>query len=200
MTDHRPWVALTGPDEVADALVALFDERGHEPYDEAVSQTVHGVQAALLAVAEGAPNDLVVAALLHDVAHLFEPPPHDGEHPAQDFRHEVVAARFLGNWFGTGVTEPIRHHVDAKRFLCAVDQQYFAVLSPASVHSLALQGGVMSPDEVEEFLTRPGSHEAVLLRRWDDRAKNPDLVVPPLSVFRDRLAHAVTAASGDATV
>lgn len=196
MDDRRPWTELTDADEVADAIISLFDERGHEPYDEAVSQTVHGVQAALLAIAEGASDDLVVAALLHDIAHLFEPPPRDGDHPQQDYRHESVAARFLANWFGTAVTEPIRHHVDAKRFLCAVDAEYFATLSPASVHSLSLQGGVMSPDEVDDFLTRPGSHDAVRLRRWDDRAKNPDLVVPQFSVFRSRLQSAVLPAAG----
>ena len=171
---------------MVDALCALFDERGGAMYDESVSQSAHAVQTAMLANRDGASPALVVAALLHDLAHLLERDPADGVvHPDRDLRHEVVAARLLSNWFGPEVTEPIRHHVAAKRYLCAVDPGYTRTLSPASLHSLALQGGPMSPEETSAFLDVDGAADAVRLRRWDDAAKDPDKETP---VFADHRA------------
>lgn len=176
------------PTEVADALCDLYARRGGAMYDEAVSQTVHGVQTASLAEQEHAPPALIAAALLHDLAHLLERDPADGDsHPDRDLRHEEVAAGVLTEWFGPEVTEPIRHHVAAKRYLCAVEPDYVLGLSPASVHSLALQGGPMSADEADAFLALDGAADAVRLRRWDDCAKDPDRVNLPFSHYRDLL-------------
>ncbi len=188
----RPWRELVSGAEVVDALCALFDERGDGLYDESVSQSVHAAQTAMLARREGASPELVVAALLHDLAHLLERDPADGAaHPDRDLRHEEVAARFLANWFGPEVTEPIRHHVAAKRYLCAVDPGYTDTLSPASVHSLGLQGGPMSPEETVAFLGVEGAADAVRLRRWDDLAKDPDLESPPFADHRSLILSVV---------
>lgn len=180
------WRSITTPDALADALLGLFRRRGDEHYDEAVSQTAHAVQSAALARAASAPPELVVAALLHDVGHLLEPADH-GVIRERDLHHEELGARLLARWFGPAVTDPIRYHVAAKRYLCAVDPGYHAQLSPASVRSLELQGGVMSADEVAEFDAQPASKAAAALRRWDDLAKRTDLVTPPIEEFRGLL-------------
>jgi phosphonate degradation associated HDIG domain protein len=176
---------MTTVDEILD----LFRRRGDTAYfGEPVSQTEHALQAADLAVREGAPDALVAAALLHDVGHLL----HDqGERIAEqgvDARHEEAGERWLAARFGPEVTEPVRLHVAAKRYLCAVDPAYAATLSPASTLSLKLQGGPMSPAEVAEFERNPHYGAAVRLRRWDDAAKVQDLAVPGLESYRDRLA------------
>jgi gamma-butyrobetaine dioxygenase len=100
-----------------------------------------------------------------------------------DHRHEQVGARFLANWFGSAVTRPVQMHVSAKRYLCATDQSYFDGLSPASVHSLELQGGPMTPDEAIAYRANPYHAEAVELRRWDDLAKVSGAPTPGFDVF-----------------
>jgi phosphonate degradation associated HDIG domain protein len=189
----RPWRELDTPRDVAERLTAVFDTFGHGRYDEAVSQSEHAAQAAALAREAGAGDDLVVAALLHDLGHLL-----GGDAEAdgrdRDLHHEDVASRFLARWFGPGVTEPIRHHVEAKRYLCATDPSYLATLSPASVHSLALQGGVMDPEQAAEFVRRPYAAAAIQLRRWDDLAKEPSRIVAPVRAYLDDIAALVACA------
>lgn len=180
------WLAIADPEQFVDAIVELFAARGGQHYDEAVTQTEHAAQSAELAAADGADDSLVAAALLHDVGHLLEP--HDaGRWRDRDLRHERVGGRLLGRWFDPAVTEPIRLHVAAKRYLCSVDDGYHAELSEASVHSLELQGGPMSPDEVATFRRRPHHAEAARLRRWDDLAKRSDLISPPIVAYRPLL-------------
>ena len=94
------------------------------------------------------------------------------------------AARYLSRWFGPEVTEPIRLHVPAKRYLVATDPAYGTLLSPESARSLELQGGAMDAGEAEAFRRQPYAAEAVALRRWDDLAKAPDAATPPLQHFR----------------
>lgn len=193
MTERKGWMELESPDEVVEAICGLFRERGDAMYDEAVSQSVHGVQAAMWGAREGAPTSLRLAALLHDIGHLLERDPSGGaDHPEHDLHHEDLAARFLANWFGPDVTEPIRHHVAAKRYLVSIDPGYLGTLSPASVHSLGLQGGPMSPDEAEAFIALPGAADAVWLRRWDDLAKDSSAPTPAFDEFADLIsAHCV---------
>lgn len=185
MNRRLPWTELHDPDDVVAAICSWYAERGGERYDEAVTQTVHGVQTALLAESEGAPPPLVAAALLHDLGHLLGREA-DG-HPEHDLRHEQVGARLLGRWFPPTVTEPIRHHVAAKRWLCSADPGYAETLSTASVHSLVLQGGAMPPEEATAFLQLPGASDAIRLRRWDDLAKDPDRPTPGFERYRSLL-------------
>ncbi|MEY2958330.1 MAG: hypothetical protein RLZZ01_898 [Actinomycetota bacterium] len=180
------WRELESPEEVVDAICGVFAERGDALYDETVSQTAHAVQAARLAECDGADGALQVAALLHDIGHLLERDPSQGAgHPGRDLRHEEIAARFLANWFGPEVTEPIRHHVAAKRWLVAIEPGYAEELSPASVHSLALQGGPMRPEEAGRFLAVSGAAEAIRLRRWDDLAKDTGAPQGDIGEFRE---------------
>jgi phosphonate degradation associated HDIG domain protein len=182
---------------IVEEIVALFERRGAEAYfGEAVSQLEHALQAAHQAVRENASNALVVAALLHDVGHLLHDLPEDVADGGVDARHEEVGETWLARHFGPEVTEPVRLHVAAKRYLCATDPEYCARLSPASVQSLALQGGPFGEAEVREFERHPYFREAVRLRRWDDAAKVPGLEVPGLEAYRGRLEVAVGVTSG----
>ena len=131
----------------------------------------HMLQAGALAEAAGAEGALVAAALLHDIGHLL------GENEDED-RHGQAGANWLRQWFGDAVTEPVRLHVAAKRYLCAVEPSYFALLSEASVYTLSVQGGPMAEAEAGEFEALPYATDAVAVRRWDDQAKDT-MVTPP---------------------
>ncbi|MGA9277491.1 phosphonate degradation HD-domain oxygenase [Ilumatobacter sp.] len=183
---NTPWRELNGPEAVAERLVAVFEVFGESRYDEAVTQSVHAAQAAALAQESGAADSLVAAALLHDLGHLLGCADTEAQRD-RDLHHEEVAARFLRRWFGPEVVEPIRHHVAAKRYLCAVDDGYHDTLSTASVHSLAIQGGVMMPSETAAFEQIPRWRDAAALRRWDDLAKDPDWSVPPVRSYLELL-------------
>jgi phosphonate degradation associated HDIG domain protein len=164
---------------VSSEIFELFQTRGQEAYfGEGVSQREHALQAAWMAENSKARPALVVAALLHDIGHLIHGLPEDIADQGVDGYHEAAGAGWLGTHFGPEVTEPIRLHVDAKRYLCATDPAYRAMLSPTSVQSLALQGGPMDAAEARSWEANPFFAEAVMLRRWDDAAKVPGLRVP----------------------
>jgi 2-aminoethylphosphonate dioxygenase len=185
VADLPTWRRIDDVGDLAEAICRLYDARGGSNYDEAVSQTVHALQSADLAAASGAPDELVAASLLHDIGHLLlgEWEERD-DFLERDLHHEEVAARFLSNWFGPAITEPIRLHVDAKRYLCAVEPGYVDELSPSSVRSLMVQGGPMDADELAAFARLDHVAAAIALRRWDDEAKQPDL---PVGAIRDHV-------------
>ena len=112
-----------------------------------------------------------------------------------DNRHSHQGADWLAQWFGPEVTEPVRLHVAAKRYLCAVEPGYFERLSEASVYTLSVQGGPMSADEVAAFEALPEARAAVRLRRWDEAAKEPDADDPGFDSYRGLLASLVSASS-----
>jgi phosphonate degradation associated HDIG domain protein len=164
----------------------LFGRHGHVAYDgarrEAVSALEHALQCAQLAEWANADEPLVAAAFLHDVGHFLAAESVASDDRVDD-RHEELAIPFLAAGFDASVTEPVRLHVQAKRFLVRVDEHYARSLSPASVHSLALQGGAMRDDEVERFEELPFARDAVLLRRWDDLAKEPGRRTPSIDWY-----------------
>lgn len=170
------------------SVVDLLERKGGSQYGgEAVTQLEHALQAAALAEAEGATPELIAAALLHDVGHLLHDLPDDAPDDGVDDHHENSSAAYLRPVFPDRVTEPIRLHVAAKRYLCATDPGYFGRLSPPSVVSLGLQGGPMTPAEVATFEKNPSYADAVRLRHWDDTAKVAGLVTPPLSHYAEYL-------------
>ena len=174
--------------QIVERILDLFATRGAAAYHgEAVSQEEHALQSADLAVREGAPDSLVVAALLHDVGHLLDGQDEDLAQRGLDGHHEEAGCAWLARHFGPEVTEPIRLHVAAKRYLCAVEPSYRDGLSPASELSLQVQGGPMGAEEVAAFEANPHFQDAVRLRHWDDAAKVPGLAVPGPSHYRDRL-------------
>jgi phosphonate degradation associated HDIG domain protein len=152
-----------------------------------VSQLEHALQAAHHAEQAGSADELVVAALLHDMGHLIHKLPEDCADHGIDDRHEKLGQAWLARHFGPEVTEPVRLHVAAKRYLCATDAEYLGQLSPASRKSLELQGGPFTPEEARQFERNPQYRQAVELRHWDDLAKVPGLPVPGLDHYRPRL-------------
>jgi phosphonate degradation associated HDIG domain protein len=170
------------------SILRLFKEKGDSQYGrEAVTQLQHGLQAARLAEMQGASAELITAALLHDVGHLLHDLPQDAPEHGVDDRHEVLGERFLRKHFSAAVVEPVRMHVDAKRYLCAVEPTYRAGLSAPSEQSLLLQGGPMDPSEIAAFEASEFCPDAVLLRRWDDLAKDASLVTPEIEHFAPML-------------
>ncbi|MDF3933178.1 phosphonate degradation HD-domain oxygenase [Pseudomonas citronellolis] len=163
-----------------DELAERFASHGAEPYGESVSQAEHALQCATLAERAGCSDSLVIAALLHDLGHLYENP---DEIETCDLRHEEVGAERLRELLPESVWQPIRLHVAAKRYLCAVDPAYQAGLSPASRHSLALQGGAFDARAAAAFLSAPYSQDAITLRRLDDLGKDPAMRTPELPHF-----------------
>lgn len=165
-------------------IETLFAAHGTEWYGgEAISQTEHALQCALLAEQAGETEATIVAALLHDVGHLML-----AESSTTDMRHQEAGADALAALFDADVTEPVRMHVAAKRFLCAREPGYHADLSPASVHSLALQGGPFDTAQADAFVTQPHADAAVRLRRYDDLAKVVGLVTPSLQRYLEMAA------------
>jgi [1-hydroxy-2-(trimethylamino)ethyl]phosphonate dioxygenase len=178
--------------DLIDEIFRVFREYGTEEYlGERVSMTEHMLQSAYAAEQDGAPPQLVAAALLHDYGHFIHELPSDAADHGIDTQHEEVAHAFLSEHFGPEIAEPIRMHVAAKRYLCATDPSYLNELSPASVHSLNLQGGPYSPDEVAEFEMSPYARDAVRLRRYDDIGKVEGLETPDLEHCRPLLAAAM---------
>jgi phosphonate degradation associated HDIG domain protein len=177
---------------VVDVITRLFETGGNAAYfGEPVSQTEHALQTAHLAESEGASDALVVAALLHDVGHLLHGLPETIAERGIDGRHEAGGAGWLARHFGPAICDPVRLHVAAKRYLCAVDSKYLALLSPASQKSLELQGGPFDARARQTFEEEPFYREAVQLRHWDDRAKIPGLPVPELGHYARRIAAAL---------
>uniref|UniRef100_A0A7C2P853 HD domain-containing protein n=1 Tax=Schlesneria paludicola TaxID=360056 RepID=A0A7C2P853_9PLAN len=165
-------------------VLELFRQRGGSLYGgEAVTEQEHALQAAWLAEQAGAPPALIVAALLHDIGHLLHNLPEDAPDHGIDDRHEHSGASWLRRYFGPEVAEPVRLHVAAKRYLCAVEPRYLQQLSAPSQLSLRLQGGAMSPEEVHDFERHPHAQAAVRLRHWDDAAKIAGLETPLLEHF-----------------
>ncbi len=172
------------PTTIADEIAQLFDDYGDSQYGgEAVSQRDHALQTALLAEQHDETPATIVAALLHDVGHLLHQLPDDAPDRGIDDLHEQLGYEWLADRFGADVCEPVRQHVAAKRYLCAVDADYHGTLSEPSQLSLMLQGGPMRLDEVRAFAAREHFVASVALRRYDDAAKVADLETPPISHF-----------------
>ena len=180
---------MLADDDPIRVIHKLFASEGAADYlGEAVTQAAHMLQAAELAEQAGATPPLIAAALLHDAGHFTGAVTARDLMQGTDNRHSEQGARWLAQWFGPDVTEPVRLHVAAKRYLCAVEPGYFERLSPASVYTLGVQGGPMAGAELAEFEASTFAKAACQVRRWDDEAKDPGAVAPPFEHFVPVLA------------
>lgn len=178
---------------VVDQILRIFEERGAAQYiGENVSQLEQALQTALFAERAHGSDSLVAAALLHDFGHLLHDLPEHAADAGIDAQHEALGQAWLAQHFNEAVTEPVRLHVAAKRYLCATEPEYLEKLSPASVRSLALQGGPMDRDEVEAFEGNPYYRESMALRRFDDEAKIVGLETPTLQRYRPLLERIIS--------
>lgn len=181
--DLRQRLITDGPDVLVQRLLEFVRERGGSYYEESVTQLEHAVQSAMLAQQRGLDDAGVTAALLHDIGHLLLDD-HNGREGflRSDHRHEEIGARFLEDWLVDEVTQPIRLHVLAKRYLCTVDEEYWARLSQTSKRTFELQGGTLTEQERARFESYPHHERALELRRVDDEAKVDDY--PVVTIFR----------------
>lgn len=186
-----------------DAIAELFASAGAAEYlGEPVTVAEHLLQAGALAEAAGAAPALVAAALLHDVGHLRGADASAGGIEVSgldlmsgtDNNHGERGAQWLARWFPAAVTEPVRLHVAAKRYLCATEPSYYALLSQASVDTLEVQGGPMSAAQARDFERGPHAADAIAVRRWDDQAKDPAAAPPGFARYRALLSGLLAAA------
>lgn len=181
---------------ILDQIITLLEKAGAERYGmEAVSQLEHALQCAMHAERTGSSPELITACLLHDIGHLVGEGDEGQAEIGVDAAHEHLAADWLARYFPEAVTAPVRLHVDAKRYLCQAETQYWAGLSQASKTSLEVQGGIYSDADAAAFIARPYARDAVMLRRWDDAAKTPHLKTPDLAHYRPIVAAAMKASA-----
>ena len=176
--------AFDTPEAVVQQMISLG---GESYFGEPVTVLEHCLQAAFFASQARSSDALIVAALLHDIGHLLHQEGEDVANHGVDTRHEELANQKLAAHLPAAVTEPIRLHVAAKRYLCFTDSAYLDALSPSSVLSLGLQGGPMSDEEAKAFVVLPFAREAIALRHWDDEAKIPELPVPDIHAYLPQL-------------
>ena len=180
-------------DDIVAFILDLFAQQGATEYmGEAVTMSQHMEQSAACAAADGASDNLVIAALLHDIGHFIGEHPIDALEKGIDNNHETVGADYLQAHFPDSVSEPVRLHVTAKRYLCATDPEYFGRLSAASVNSLNVQGGPMDDAEVRAFEANPHHRQAVKLRLYDDDGKVAGLTIKPVTDYRETLESLVS--------
>ena len=167
------------PDTIVDFIGSIFDRRGGEEYlGEPVTMAEHMLQGATIAEQNSQPEEIIVGALLHDIGHFTSE--FGTYHPddTEDRHHEDAGAEVLERFFPSVITDCVRYHVAAKRYLCATKPSYFDRLSEASVHSLMLQGGPMSDDEVAAFEKNPNLKHIIAVRYLDDAGKRDDMETP----------------------
>ncbi len=166
-------------DSIVDFLGSIFDRRGNEEYlGEPVNMGQHMLQGATIAEQNGQPEEIIVGALLHDIGHFTSEFGTFTMEDTEDRHHEDAGGEVLEQFFPSVITDCVRYHVAAKRYLCATRPEYFKRLSEASIHSLGLQGGPMTPQEVATFEQNPNLDQIVAVRYLDDAGKRPDMVTP----------------------
>ncbi|MBT3789175.1 MAG: HD domain-containing protein [Alphaproteobacteria bacterium] len=184
--------APLSPNTVVAFIADIFLRRGADSYlGEEVTMSEHMLQGALLAQQAGANDKLIAAVLLHDIGHYTNEFPEDALDRGIDNHHDSAGAAVLEPYFPQTVVDCVRHHVAAKRYLCATDPDYFDRLSAASVHTLNLQGGPMTTDEVASFIKNSALEEIVQVRIWDDEGKVAGVATPQFDHFMPLLQRLV---------
>jgi len=176
---NAPDKKLLSPATIVPFLADIFERRGGEEYlGEPVTMAEHMLQGAHLAEQQGESEEIIVATLLHDIGHFTSEFGTFSMEDTHDKHHEEAGAKVLERFFPSIVTDCVRHHVAAKRYICATDPNYFGQLSAASIHSLKLQGGPMNADEVTAFEKHPNVREIVKVRYLDDAGKIAGMITP----------------------
>ena len=169
---------------IVDKIINKYQNNNSLYIGEKVTITEHMVQTAMLAEENNSTESLVCACLLHDFGHFIIQDPDYLVTKSIDGKHENVAFNFLKNYFKPEVFEPIKLHVQAKRYLCR-SKSYWNILSEASKTSLKLQGGIMSDNEAKKFISLKFHDDAILLRKYDDDGKIPNIKTKKIEDYRD---------------
>ena len=171
-------------DNIVNFIGDIFKRCGDEEYlGEPVTMAEHMLQGATLAEQNGQPEIIIVSALLHDVGHFTSEFGMFSMDDTKDKYHEDAGAEVLKDYFPSVVTDCVRYHVAAKRYLCATQPSYLDRLSEASIHSLKLQGGPMNEGEVCEFEKNPNLKEIIAVRFLDEAGKQEDMKTPTFAYF-----------------
>ena len=182
------------PGNIVDFLAGIFERRGGEEYlGEGVTMAEHMLQGATIAEQSGQSDMIIVSALLHDIGHFTSEFGTFSMDDTADRLHEEAGARVLERFFPSMVTDCVRYHVAAKRYLCATKPEYYKRLSAASVHSLNLQGGPMNSEEITEFERNPNLKEIIQVRYLDDAGKRADMTTPSFAHFAPMVQQIVDA-------
>lgn len=190
----KPDFSTLTPQNIVAFLGDIFKRRGGEEYlGEPVTMAEHMLQGAHFAEKAGEPDVIVVSALLHDIGHFTSEFGTFSMDDTEDRLHEEAGAEVLEAYFPTLVTDCVRYHVAAKRYLCAAKPEYYKRLSEASIHSLNLQGGPMSDTEMEAFEKEPNLAEIVKVRYYDEAGKRADLQTKPFSHYAPMVQRIVDA-------
>lgn len=175
----KPDIDTLSRDTIVDFIGSIFDRRGGEEYlGEPVNMGQHMLQGATIAEQSGQPEEIIVGALLHDIGHFTSEFGTFSMDDTEDRHHEDAGAEVLERFFPQIITDCVRHHVAAKRYLCATRPEYFRRLSEASVHSLNLQGGPLNAEEIAEFEKNPNLDQIIAVRYLDDAGKRPEMKTP----------------------
>ena len=172
------------PETIVAFIADIFERRGDEEYlGEPVTMAEHMLQGATIAEQNGMDEEIIVGALLHDIGHFTSEFGMFSMDDTHDRLHEEAGAEVLERFFPSVITDCVRYHVAAKRYLCATKPEYFDRLSPASIHSLNLQGGPMSAEEVEDFEKNPNLKKIIQVRYLDEAGKRDDMETPDFQHF-----------------
>ena len=169
---------------IVDEIINKYKTNNSLYIGEKITISNHMIQTAMLAEKVNSPKSLICSCLLHDYGHFIIEDPNLLVSKLLDGKHEYLAFKFLSKYFKTDVVEPIKLHVEAKRYLCR-DNSYFNLLSKASKISLKLQGGIMSDEETKKFTSLKFHKEAIMLRKYDDDGKVPNLKIKKIDYYRD---------------
>ena len=178
--------------QTVNEIIELYEKYGDEDYDgEPVSQTSHMIQCAMEAMAAGEDEDLILGSFLHDIGHLLkhvEQTEEMGNYGV--INHEGLGAIYLNEQgFSKRICAMVENHVNAKRYLVATDETYQSKLSEASLKTLEWQGGPMHDSEIILFEQHPFFDDIIKVRLWDQKAKQRDAVLLPLSHFKTLVYH-----------
>ncbi len=188
---------LVDRNNIVDFIGEIFARRGGEEYlGEPVTMAEHMLQGATIAAENGKSDEVIAGVLLHDIGHFIGEFGTFSMDDTEDRYHEISGAEILQDYFPAVVVESVRHHVAAKRYLCATKPTYFSKLSPASVHSLNLQGGPMDEQEVAEFANNPYLHEIIQVRYLDEAGKEADMQTKDYDYFKPLLQRLVDRHTG----
>ena len=170
--------------QIVDKIINKYQSNGGQYLGEKVTMTEHMIQTAMIAEQNHSSESLICACLLHDYGHFIIKDPDQLVSISKDGKHENIAYNFFKNYFKLEVVEPIKLHVQAKRYLCR-NQTYWNILSEASKVSLKLQGGIMNDNEAQKFISLKFHDDAILLRKYDDEGKIPNIKIKKIEDYRD---------------
>ena len=169
-------VTIQSPEESVNDLFGLYEKHGNENYGEGVTQLMHMVQCAMLAIKEGCDDEMVLAAFFHDIGHLLEHDEEMGSFGKKD--HDKLGHDLLLQYgFSERVAKLVASHVATKRYLTYKQPGYYEKLSEASKTTLQYQGGPMNAEEAYAYESDPLIKEYISIRYWDDLGKEIDIPV-----------------------